>query len=94
MAFKVNQNKACRAFDVELDDIRAYRHMNLLIEFSRRGVFSPRSGMSGPNFVGGKREGTHHVFFLAEEVADEYVRRMKPRTTKAEAEAARKFGGD
>ena len=31
MAFKINQNHACRAFDIVLYDVRAHRHINMLI---------------------------------------------------------------
>lgn len=94
MAFEIRQNQTCRAFDLVLDDVRAYRHMMLMIEFGHRGIARPRPNETGPNFVNGKRKGTYHVFFLSEEVADEYVARMTPEPTDKEIAAKRKFMGD
>ncbi len=84
MAFTINMSHACRAFDVVLDDVRSHRHMMLMVEFSGRGLRGPSGGSTGPNFVDGKREGIHHTFLLAEEVADEYIARMKPEPTESE----------
>lgn len=94
MAFTARRNQPCRLFELVLDDVRAYRHMKLMLEFSQRGIANPRMSEAGPNFVDGERQGTWHIFALVEEIADEYVTRMMPEPTKEEIIANRKFMGE
>lgn len=86
MVFKIRSNQKCREFDIYLDEHRLARHTALMMEFNGRGVASPRGGFSGPAFTEGDRTTYQVVFFLAEEVADEYVERMKRRVTNLEKE--------
>lgn len=87
MSLKIKRNLKCRAFDIVVDDPRVHRHLDLMIEFEERGFMSPRGGSTGPHFKEGKRVGARLVFYLNEEVADEYLERMRRRVTKAEKRA-------
>jgi hypothetical protein len=84
MALKIKTNQKCRAFDVQLDEHRLARHTALMMEFNGRDVVSPRGGGSGPAFEEDGKMTYDLSFFLAEEVADEYVERMKRPVTSAE----------
>lgn len=78
MTSTVRMAMKCRAYDLILDDEKADRHFTLILDFIRRGVVSPRAGGSGPLLDGNKVVPgmSQMVFFLAEEVADEYEREM------------------
>lgn len=76
MKLEINTNLKCRAFDIVMDDEMHERHYALIFEFLERHIHSPRGGSSGPAFDQGKRIGSRVVFYLAEEVADEYLERM------------------
>lgn len=84
MAFKIRSNQKCRAFDVNLDRHRSKRHTALMMEFAERDVLSPRGASSRPLHEENGEMTYNMVFFLAEEVADEYIERMSRRVTKAE----------
>ncbi len=86
MAFKIRSNQKCRAFDLVLDEHRLARHTALMMEFNERDITSPRGGVSSPAFEENEKMTYNVAFFLAEEVADEYVERMKRRVTNAERE--------
>lgn len=76
MKVKVNQARLCRAYDLNLDDEARDRHLELMKDFIKRGIVSPRGGSSGPYIGDGHRDEPalkyHIVHFLAEEVCDEY----------------------
>lgn len=75
--FKSNQQ--CRYFDVVVDEKRRALHLELIMEFSVRGIWSPPGGSAGPHFRDGILVKGYYrfIFMLDETVADEYIERMK-----------------
>lgn len=70
----VQEQIKCRYFDIVLSKSLTDKHFDLMSEFIRRHIKSPRGGCSGP---WDKDASYNHLqFFLNEAVADEYLRRM------------------
>ncbi|MCS4089001.1 hypothetical protein [Rhizobium sp. BK176] len=88
MTFKIKQNVKCRALQLVVDPVRLNRHMEIIRDFYDRGYDTPSGLSGGPEFKDGERIGTKLIFSLSEEVADEYIARMRRPPTKAEKEAA------
>lgn len=88
MTFKIRQNIKCRRIQLVVDTVRLNRHTAMIGEFYDRGYETPGGLSGGPEFKDGKRIGTKFAFCLSEEVADEYIARMRRPPTKAEKEAA------
>jgi hypothetical protein len=62
----------CRFYDLVLTPEERTKHCEAIKDFLNRDIDSPRGGGSAP-WSGGK---TRMVFFLNEEVADEYEKKM------------------
>lgn len=86
MAVKILEHQRCRHYRIEVDKESRDLHFALQFEFIDRGIESPRGDATAP----AKRKGWSRLtFLLAEEVCDEYERRMGFRTepSKQESEA-------
>jgi hypothetical protein len=95
MTFTIRQNTLCRAYDIEMDNPMHERHLSVIADFVERGVAIPKGGVSIPLYRGKEIVGRKHVFFLNEEVCDEYEKRMRHVETDIEREIGRalKTGG-
>lgn len=84
MAVKILEHQRCRHYRIEVDEKACELHFALQFEFIDRGVQSPRGDACAP----AKRKGWRRLtFLLAEEVCDEYERRMGLRIGASQPEA-------